>query len=148
MITRVYPGQTGIIRQIIQLEAAAFGEGGLDEWDLMPLIRHGRVFCMEENGQVLGCVQYMKDWDDPSKSYIIGLSIADGLRGKGYGTELLATSMDMLAGEGMKTFELTVDPDNAAGIAVYVRKLGFEITGRRPDEYGEGIHRIIMEKTM
>jgi len=146
MITRVSPGQAGMIRQIIQLEAAAFGEGGLDEWDLMPLIRHGRVFCMEKSGQVLGCVQYMKDWDDPSKSYIIGLSIADGLRGKGYGTELLRTSMDILAGEGMKTFELTVDPENAAGIAVYVRKLGFEITGRRPDEYGAGIHRIIMEK--
>jgi len=148
MITRVSPWQAGIIRQIIRIEAAAFGEGGLDEWDLMPLIRHGRVFCIEESGQVLGCVQYMKDWDDPSKSYIIGLSIADGLRGKGYGTELLRTSMDILAGEGMKTFELTVDPENASGIAVYVRKLGFVITGRRPDEYGKGIHRIIMEKTM
>lgn len=146
MIKTVSPEDKNIINQIVQLETDAFGEGGLNQWDLVPLIRHGRVFYMEENGLAAGCVQYMLDWNDHTKAYAIGISIARNQRGKGYGTALFRESMDTLAAEGIQTVELTVDPENTAAIAVYGRKLGFVITGRRDDEYGTGIHRIVMEK--
>ena len=146
MIKAVTSDQKNIIEQIIKLETDAFGEGGLSEWDLIPLIRHGRVFCMEEDGRVLGCIQYMQDWNDHTKAYAVGISIAGDQRGKGYGTELFRASMYSLAGEGIKTVELTVDPQNIAAIEVYGRKLGFVITDRRTDEYGKGVDRISMEK--
>jgi ribosomal-protein-alanine N-acetyltransferase len=146
MIKTVFPDQKNIISQIMKLEAEAFSEAGLNEWNLVPLIRHGRVFYIEENDLVIGCAQYMLDWNDHSRAYLVGISIAGNLQGKGYGTELLHTSIDILSEEGIKTVELTVDPKNDAAIAVYRRKLGFEITEQRSDEYGKGIHRIVMEK--
>jgi len=146
MIKAVTSDQKDIIEQIIKLEADAFGVGGLSEWDLIPLIRHGRVFCLEEDGRVLGCIQYMQDWNDHTKAYAVGISIASDQRGKGYGTELFNASMYSLAGEGIKTVELTVDPENTTAIEVYGRKLGFVVTDHRTDEYGKGVNRISMEK--
>ncbi len=148
MIKLVSPDNAYLIQQIISLETEAFGDAGMDEWGLMPLIRHGKVFIMEENDQVIGCIQYMRDWDDPSKSYIVGISISAAHRGKGFGTQLMGTTMDLLVRDGFTVFELTVDPDNTAGIAVYERKLGFRTTGRRVNEYGKGLDRIVMEKKM
>ena len=146
MIKAVTSDQKNIIEQIVKLEMDSFGEGGLSEWDLLPLIRHGRVFCIEENGRVLGCVQYMQDWNDHTKAYAVGISIAADQRGKGYGTELFRESMYSLAGEGIKSVELTVDPENTAAIEVYGRKLGFVVTDHHKDEYGKGINRLSMEK--
>jgi ribosomal-protein-alanine N-acetyltransferase len=148
MICIVTPDQKDIIGQIIKLEAEAFGDGGLDEWNLVPLIRHGRVFCIVEDDTVLGCIQYMLDWNDHTKAYAVGISIARSQRGKGYGTLLFGGSMDILAQEGIKTVELTVDPENTAAVSVYGRKLGFVITEQRSGEYGKGIDRIAMEKKL
>ena len=148
MIITVSPDQKEIIGQIVKLETEAFGDGGLNEWNLVPLIRHGRVFCLIEDGLVLGCIQYMMDWNDHTKAYAVGISIAGLKRGKGYGTLLFDESMDMLVNEGIRTVELTVDPQNTAAVAVYGRKLGFETIGLRSDEYGKGIDRITMEKKL
>lgn len=148
MIKEVFPEDKNIIEQIVQLEKDAFGEGGLNQWDLVPLIRHGRVFYMEEDNNAAGCIQYMLDWKDHTKAYAIGISIARNQRGKGYGTVLFRESMNTLAAEGIQTVELTVDPENTAATEVYGRKLGFVITARRDDEYGAGIHRIVMEKKL
>jgi len=148
MIRIVTPDQKSTITRIIALEAEAFGDGGLDEWNLLPLIRHGRVFVLEEDSLTAACIQYMKDWNDPSKAYAVGISVDKNRRGKGYGTELFRASMDILADEGIKTVELTVDPENASAVAVYGRKLGFVISEERRDEYGEGVHRIVMIKDL
>lgn len=148
MIIIVSPDQKNIIDQIVKLETEAFGDGGLNEWNLVPLIRHGRVFCLVENDLVLGCVQYLMDWNDHTKVYAIGISIARSQRGSGYGTVLFGDSMDILASEGIETVELTVDPQNTAAVAVYGRKLGFDIIEQRSDEYGKGIDRIAMEKNL
>ena len=148
MIVIVSPDQKDIIEQIVKLEREAFGDGGLNEWNLVPLIRHGKVFCLIENDLVLGCVQYLMDWNDHTKAYAVGISIAGLKRGKGYGTVLFSESMETLAGEGIKTVELTVDSQNTAAVAVYGRKLGFVITEKRFDEYGKGIDRIAMEKKL
>ena len=148
MIVLVSPDQKNMIEQIVKLETEAFGDGGLDEWNLVPLIRHGRVFCLVEDDLVLGCVQYLMDWNDHTKAYAVGISIAGLKRGKGYGTVLFGESMDILADEGIKIVELTVDPENTAAVAVYGRKLGFVITEQRFDEYGKGIDRIAMEKKL
>ena len=146
MIKRVYSEQKNILSQIVKLEADAFGEGGLNEWNLMPMVRHGRVFYLDENDEVLGCVQYVLDWDEHTKAYLWGVSVSGRQRGKGLGTKLISESLQVLHGEGIKSVELTVDEDNKAAVEVYGRKLGFEIVGRRENEYGEGIHRIVMEK--
>ncbi len=140
--------QKDLIQEIVKIEADIFAEAGLNLWNLVPLIRHGRVFYIEDKGKAVGSAQYMIDWDDHKKAYLVGISIAANYQGKGYGTKLLGDSMEMLAEEGIRTVELTVAPENAAAIEVYKRKHGFEIVGHRNDEYGHGIHRLAMERVL
>jgi ribosomal protein S18 acetylase RimI-like enzyme len=111
---------------------------------MVPLVRHGKVFYIEENEKVIGSAQFMMDWNDHSRAYLVGISISKDCQGKGCGTVLLGDSMKSLSSMGIEKIELTVDPTNKRAIAVY-EKLGFMINGVRKDEYGKGIDRVIME---
>jgi ribosomal-protein-alanine N-acetyltransferase len=146
MIKQISAKQKDIIDKLIKIEFEVFGEGGLNEWTLLPIIRHGKVFYIEENNQIIGSAQFMLDWKDHTRTYLIGVSIAKEFHGKGYGTSLLKESINSLFAEGIKVIELTVDPENKPAIAIYERKLGFAVREIRNDEYGKGIHRLLMEK--
>lgn len=68
-------GQDGdTIQKIISLESESFGIGGMNEWHLVPLIRHGRVFVIRNNKTVVGSVQYIMDWSHPKKAYLFGIA--------------------------------------------------------------------------
>lgn len=148
MIKLVLPDQKSLVQDLVKIEFEAFGTGGLNEWTMVPIVKHGRVFYIEENNKVLGSAQFMLDWNDHYRAYLIGISIAKAFHGKGYGTALLQASMNSLSDEGIERIELTVDPGNKPAIEVYQRKLGFVILETRNDEYGQGIHRLVMEKNL
>lgn len=133
-----------LLRRLVQLEREAFGVGGLNEWHLVPFIRHGRVYAIRKNEDVVGSVQYMLDWDSPCKAYMVGVSVAKEVRGQGLGTELIKKSLQALANENIDEVELTVDAANVAAIRVYEGKLGFLAKMIRKDEYGEGENRLVM----
>ena len=144
-ITRVSDFDEKLLAQLVGLEKEAFGEGGLNEWSLTPLIRHGCVYVGVLDGEVIGMIQYMRDWERPKLAYMVGVSIDARLRGQGFGSELLRVSFDLLRNEGFKEVELTVDPANAAAINVYENKLGFSKAGLRLAEYGAGEDRLVMK---
>lgn len=133
-----------LINQLVKLEIEAFGFGGLNEWHLVPFIRHGRVYVAREKDKVIGLIEYMRDWDNPQKAYLMGVSIAQELRGKGLGTKLIYTSLQTLRQENIEEVELTVDPGNTAAIKVYEEKLGFVTGNTRLNEYGVGENRLVM----
>lgn len=133
-----------ILQHMVLLEKEAFGVGGLNEWHLVPFIRHGRVFVAREEENIVGLIQYMRDWDRPNKAYLMGVSIAQEMRGKGLGTILMRTSLQALKKENIDEVELTVDPQNFGAIKIYKGKLGFIEKGVRMDEYGSGENRLVM----
>lgn len=133
-----------MLQRLVQLEAEAFGDGGLNEWHLVPFIRHGRVFVASEKEEAIGLIQYMRDWENPRKAYLIGVSIAKERRGQGLGTLLMQTSLQALQQENIAEVELTVDPDNKGAIKVYAGKLGFVAKETKIDEYGPGEDRLVM----
>lgn len=144
LITAVEPA---LLERLVELEEEAFGCGGMNEWHLVPLLRHGRVFVSKKDDSVVGAVQYMRDWDKPELAYMVGVSVATAARGQGIGTELLADSIQQLFAEHFAEVELTVAADNAAAVKVYKEKLGFEVTGFRQNEYGQGQDRLVMMLT-
>jgi ribosomal-protein-alanine N-acetyltransferase len=131
------------LQSFVELEGAAFGAGGLNEWTLVPLIRHGRVYTVRKNGEVVGLIEYMLDWDKPRRAYMVGVSMAKNVRGQGLGTVFIAKTLQMLANDSINEVELTVDPGNQTAIHVY-EKLGFTANEVRRDEYGKDEDRIIM----
>ncbi|QJW45114.1 GNAT family N-acetyltransferase [bacterium BFN5] len=130
--------------RLVYLENQAFGSGGLNEWHLIPLIRHGRVFAARKDQTIIGVIEYMLDWDNPRKAYMIGVSIAKEARGQGLGTELIKRTLQFLSRENLTDVELTVHPENLAAIRVYENKLGFKTEELRTDEYGQGEDRLVM----
>lgn len=136
------------VTQLVQLEHEAFGSGGMNEWHLVPLIRHGRVFVAKENDTVIGLIQYMRDWDRPTRAYLIGVSIAEKFRGKGFGTKLIRETLQELRKDNIKEIELTVDPENRAAIGIYSDKFGFVEVSTNLNEYGEGENRLVMVLTL
>lgn len=130
------------LQHFVDLEEDSFGIGGLNAWTLMPLIRYGRVYAAYENGTVIGLIQYMRDWDKPERVYMVGVSMAKEVRGRGYGTAFITGTLRMLAHD-CKEVELTVAPENLAAVRIY-EKLGFTANKIRKDEYGKGEDRIVM----
>ncbi|GMA98733.1 hypothetical protein [Pelosinus sp. IPA-1] len=61
MIELVREIEPKLIQRLVQLEKEAFGEGGMNAWHLVPLIRHGRVYILEKELEVIGLIQYMLD---------------------------------------------------------------------------------------
>ena len=133
-----------LLQRLVQLEKEAFDVGGLNEWNIVPFIRHGRVYVAKQQQEVVGLIEYMRDWDNPRKSYLVGVSISKELRGQGLGTILLHTSLQFLKDANIEEVELTVDPENLAAIKVYEEKLGFVKKDFRLDEYGAGENRLVM----
>lgn len=145
MIEQLKKPDAVVVRRLAALEEEAFGCGGLNEWHLVPLIRHGRVFIIRsDENEIIGAAQYMLDWDVPGKAYLVGISIAKERRGQGIGTVLLTESLAVLQSESIKLVELTVEPSNTAAVRLYEQKLGFVRNEYRENEYGAGEHRLAM----
>ncbi|HEY3424214.1 MAG TPA: GNAT family N-acetyltransferase [Negativicutes bacterium] len=145
MIELVRKIEPELIQRLVQLEKEAFGEGGMNAWHLVPLIRHGRVYVLKKDLEFIGLLQYMLDWDSPPKAYLIGVSISQKFRGQGLGTELLKNSLEILFRENIEEVELTVDPNNVGAVKIYESKLGFKITDSRKNEYGKSEDRLVMK---
>ncbi|SMD07864.1 GNAT family N-acetyltransferase [Sporomusa malonica] len=137
-----------LVQRLVALEADAFGIGGMNEWHLVPLIRHGHVYIIRKNEDIVGAVQYFLDWDRPKKAYMMGVSIAKEHRGMGIGTKFIQDTFEALAQEGIEEVELTVDPENLTAIKIYENKLGFVVTDFRKNEYGEGEDRLVMKTAL
>lgn len=133
-----------IIKRLMEIEKQAFGNAGLDEWNLIPYMRHGRVMALRDDEQIIGGAQFIKDWNDPLCAYLVGIAVDASYRGKGLGTFFLAECLSILKKEGIKSVELTVDPGNTGAIKVYETKLGFVTTQTRIGEYGAGEDRLVM----
>jgi ribosomal-protein-alanine N-acetyltransferase len=145
MIEWVQNVEPELVKRLVMLEEAAFGHGGMNEWHLVPLIRHGRVYIVRKNQEIVGLIQYMLDWNCPQNAYMVGVSIDKEWRGRGVGTELLKGSFVRLQQDNIKEIELTVDPQNTSAVTLYEKKLGFVATELRDNEYGEGESRLVMK---
>ena len=145
MIELVQKTELELVKRLVVLEADVFGHAGMNEWHLVPLIRHGRVYIVRKNQEIVGSVQYMLDWECPQKAYMVGVSIDKEWRSRGVGTELLKESFNKLYQDNIKEIELTVDPQNIPAVTIYEKKLGFEVMELRDNEYGEGENRLVMK---
>ncbi len=48
--------------------------------------RHGKVLALKYGNEVIGGAQFMRDWSDPAKAYLVGIAVDSSFRGKGLGT--------------------------------------------------------------
>lgn len=135
------------LRRLVDFGLNLFGELGMDEWGLVPQIRHGNVFVLKEEDKknIVGLAILMRDWEDSEKVYLFDYAIAESLQGKGLGFYFLKVILKNIEEQGFKRVGLTVDTENAGAIKLYKDKIGFEIIEMNKDEYGKSHDRYIME---
>ncbi|KUO75257.1 MAG: GCN5 family acetyltransferase [Clostridia bacterium BRH_c25] len=136
-----------LLRRIVSFGLNIFGELGMDEWGLVPQIRHGNVYILKKEGkkEIIGLAILMRDWEDFYKAYLFDYAIAEEFRGHGFGYEFMKIIIENLAEQGFDKLSLTVDVENKSAIKLYQDKIGFESILLKTDEYGKGHDRYIME---
>ena len=133
-----------LIKELTSLEEEAFQRGGLNEWTLPVFIRYGRVYVLEERGEIEGVAEFIRDWNDIKRVFLVGFSIRQDKRGRGLGKFFLKKVIELLEGEDVKNIRITVSSDNEVALRLY-EKLGFARTDCLIDEYGLGEDRLLME---
>ncbi|WP_245684812.1 GNAT family N-acetyltransferase [Orenia metallireducens] len=144
-IAALKDNQVDVINKLVKIESEAFGEGGLNQWGLVPMIYHGMVYVIWLDKEPIGLAEYMRDMKDIEKGYLYGLAISKSHQGKGFGSKLLDYSLRDLSKREIKKVELTVDPNNQNAVYIYQQKFGFNKVDYRENEYGVGEDRLIME---
>lgn len=101
------------------------------------------ILVLDDGGSLYGYALFVTSRDG-QVSWVLSLAVAPDRRGLGLGRLLMLEVLRRLRGEGVHEVRLTVEPANAAAIALY-RSLGFSSEEEvRRDYLGPGEDRLIM----
>ncbi len=136
-----------LLKRIVDFSNECFYEIGMDEWGLVPQIRHGNVLLLKEkeNKSIVGVAVLMRDWTDLEKAYLIDYAVHPNYQNQGIGYHFLKAISSYLIQQGFSTMSLTVDRENKPALYLYKEKIGFEVIKYSEGEYGEGNDRNLME---
>lgn len=138
-----------LLKNMVDFGLNIFGELGMNEWGLVPQIRHGSVYVLKKEDQtnIVGLAILMRDWENAEKVYLFDYAIQTEMQGYGIGRQFLKVISDSLMDQGFSKMSLTVDVENEPAIRLY-KHIGFNPVEYSPNEYGEGHKRYIMEWNM
>lgn len=137
-----------LLKNMIEFGLNVFGEEmSMDEWALVPQIRHGNVYVLAERGKhkVIGLAVFMRDWENINTAYLFDYAVSDDYQGMGLGFQFLRIICEDLLEQGFEKISLTVDANNKPAMRLYKDKLGFEPIDFVKDEYGKDQDRYVME---
>ena len=96
------------------------------------------VLVAEADGEVVGNILVSVDRGVATEHIgVLSITIADGWRDVGIGTELVETAQRWAGERGLRKLSLGVFPENERAIAVYVKR-GFVSEGLRRMQYRSG----------
>lgn len=135
-----------ILKRMVNFGLGIFGDLGMDEWGLVPQIRHGNVYILkeEDNKMIVGLAIFMRSWEDIDTCYLYDYAIAEDYQSMGLGYHFLVTVAKSIKEQGFKYMALTVDSKNKGAVKLYKEKIGFTIDEFSKDEYGKGHDRYKM----
>jgi ribosomal protein S18 acetylase RimI-like enzyme len=137
-----------LIDNILQIEKAAFGNGALSEYVVIPLMRHGRIYiATDEEGEAIACAYFLRDMADPYLAYLLSVAVLPAFSGYDIGVAMLDYALTDIKELGIENVQLTVDPANFKALSTYREKLGFSVSNSL-DEYGTGDERLTMIKEL
>jgi ribosomal protein S18 acetylase RimI-like enzyme len=137
-----------LIDNILHIEKAAFGNGALSEYVVIPLMRHGRIYiAVDEEGEAIACAYFLRDMADPYLAYLLSVAVLPAFSGYDVGVALLDYALGDIKELGIENVQLTVDPANFKALSTYREKLGFSVSNSL-DEYGTGDERLTMIKEL
>lgn len=138
-----------LIGSILDIEKAAFGNGALSDYVVVPLMRHGRIYvAVDEDGEPIASAYFIRDMQDTTLGYLLSVAVLPAFSGYEIGVALLDFAFADIKELGIERMQLTVDPANFKALSTYREKLGFTVAENSSDEYGTGDERLTMVKDL
>lgn len=135
------------ISQILRIEKAAFGNGALGEYVVIPLLRHGRIYvAADEDDKPIASAYFMRDMKDLDLAYLMSIAVLPAFSGYEIGVALLEYALSDIKELAVTKVQLTVDPANFKALSTYRERLGFEVSATSDDSTGD--ERLTMEKVL
>ena len=127
-----WPGVARVYEQGIATGNATFETEvpSWEDWDRAHLAGHR--FVAEEDGHVAAWIALTPVSGRPCYAGVAEISVYvdEGLRGRGVGSELLATLIESAEHDGIWTLQTSVFPENGTSLALLGR-FGFRVVGMR-----------------
>jgi ribosomal protein S18 acetylase RimI-like enzyme len=120
----------------LRIYSGYFTEKEIAEW-----ISNDIVYLIKDNGQLVGSVSY--EIKDKDHAYISGLVIKTEFRKQGLGRKAMQKLLEEL--KNYRKIDLVTHPENIAAIKIY-KSLGFDVTDKKENFFGDGKPRIVMVK--
>ena len=137
-----------LLDQLVELEEDVHQRGGLSVFEIHSFIRYGRVYAAVEYDEILGCVYFTRDFDNPGKAFLYGILVKPSESGKKLGEPLLLSAFSDLKDSGIRMVEVTVHPSNHKAIKIYRDMLEFHIINLKDDEDPEDEDFLQLRKTL
>jgi ribosomal-protein-alanine N-acetyltransferase len=137
-----------LLDDLVALEKEAFGYGGLNKWQMVPIINHGKVFVLYDSDKVIGLCEVLRDFDNLYLVYIFSLAIKSEYKNQGLGSKLFKYVLEWLRDKEINEVELTVNPENEAACYMYKDKFAFKEVEYREAEYGRDEPRLVMKLSL
>ena len=110
-----------------------------DQTEIIKEMEKGPVYIIKKDGESIGMVSY--EIKEGNGVYISGLSVNPIYQGQGIGKNALEKILQEVA--GAPKVWLVTHPDNTSAVKLY-QSLGFEITDRKENYFGDGEPRIVL----
>lgn len=147
-VYRLGPDDWAGLTSVSALEREAFPDDAQTAPNLALLARVGEIWVARHpDDGIVGEAIVMGVVGEP-KAFLFSLAVTRSWQGRGIGVVLMHAVFDSLAARGVKSLELTVDPDNHPALGLYLSKLGCESVEFLSNHFGPGRHRQLLRKTL
>ena len=137
-----------LVEQLLKIDAAAYADGALEIFDLVALLRHGRVYVAVEYDEVLGSVYFLRNFDDPDCAFLYSINIVDPEATPNLATSLLNIAFADMKSSGIKSVEVNVDPTNYRALKIYRESLGFVASESMQSDLLGGDEILMLQKDL
>ena len=137
-----------LVEQLLKIDAATYADGALEIFDLVALLRHGRVYVAVEYDEVLGSVYFLRNFDDPDCAFLYSINIVDPEATPNLATSLLNIAFADMKSSGIKSVEVNVDPTNYRALKIYRESLGFVASESMQSDLLGGDEILMLQKDL
>lgn len=137
-----------LVQQLLTIESDTYADSGLAVFDLIAMLRHGRVYVAVEYDEVLGSAYFMRNFEDVDCAYLYSINIVNPQATPSLATSLLNIAFADMKTFGIRTVEVNVDPKNYRALKVYREQLGFVASDSMQNDLLGGEEILMLQKEL
>ncbi|MBQ9941405.1 MAG: GNAT family N-acetyltransferase [Christensenellaceae bacterium] len=117
-----------MMEQLLEMEKELHStRGGMNLFEIHGYIRYGRVYVAVDYDEVLAACYFIRDFDNPGRTFLRAIMVRPAESGKHLGESLLSAAFSDLKEAGLRMVEVTVHPSNYKALRVYREELDFHV---------------------